>query len=81
MCDWDRCGRVRASERMRSGGGHCGGRGRAGGGKHSGADAQVARCLAMLGPSAFSMKNRLQQNIWCPHIGPLHAAYIINFCG
>jgi len=60
MCDWDRRGRVRASERTRSRGGRCGGRGRTGGGKRSGADAQVARCLAMLGPSAFSMKNRLQ---------------------
>ena len=45
---------------MRSGAGRCGRRGHVGGGKHSGADVQAAWCLAMLGPSAFSMKNRLQ---------------------
>jgi len=74
-------------EKMCSGAGQCSRRGCAsgGGGEHSGANAHAAGCLAVPGPSAFSMKNRLVQylvSMSCAlPVGPLQTAYIINFCG
>jgi len=74
-------------EKMCSGAGWCSGRGCAsrGGGEHSGANAHAARCLAVPGPSTFSMKNRLVQYLvsasCAPPVRPLQTAYIINFCG
>jgi len=74
-------------EKMCSGAGRCSRRGCAsgGGGEHSGANAHAARCLAVPGPSAFSMKNRLVQYLVSAScalpVGLLQTAYIINFCG
>jgi len=46
-------------------------------------DAQVGASTAerMCRPFHLLNEKSTSNNIWCLHIGPLHAAYIINFCG
>jgi len=81
ISEQDHRGRIRVSERTRSGAGHCSERGRVFGGKHC--SANTLPCLAVLDHFRETKKNRLRRFLVytppAPMIGPFHAANIMFF--